>query len=176
MPGDAESLSIATLEAMAAGKPILAANSMALPELVETGVNGLLFRPRNHQHAAEQMQWFLDHPQEWKRMGQASIQRASGHSTPAVMSKFETLYRHTVMHYRRRRPHPSTKPVPSSIHWISQRLLPHLKALVLLVFLIVFSGMMYSETIAAPQFRLENMQTLNFERYPTHYGSVSTSR
>jgi glycosyltransferase involved in cell wall biosynthesis/LmbE family N-acetylglucosaminyl deacetylase len=162
MPGDAESLSIATLEAMAAGKPILAADSMALPELVEAGVNGLLFQPRNHQHAAEQMQWFLDHPQEWKRMGQISLQRASGHSIPAVMSKFEGLYRNTVMHHARHRPQPSTQPALSSFYWLSQRLLPHLKALVLLVFLVIFSGMMYSETIAAPQYRLENMQTFDF--------------
>jgi 1,2-diacylglycerol 3-alpha-glucosyltransferase len=37
MPGDAESLSIATLEAMACAKPVCAVNAMALPELVAEG-------------------------------------------------------------------------------------------------------------------------------------------
>jgi glycosyltransferase involved in cell wall biosynthesis/LmbE family N-acetylglucosaminyl deacetylase len=163
MPGDAESLSIATLEAMAAGKPVLAANSMALPELVETGVNGLLFQPRNHQHAAEQMQWFIDHKRDWKRMGRASIQTAAAHSIPAVMTQFEMLYRDTAAHSQSRKPSRPTQPAFNAISWMSQRLLPHLKVIFLLVFLFLASGSIYSETIAAPIVRLENVQTLTFE-------------
>lgn len=47
MPGDVESLSLATLEAMACGKPVIAARAMALPELVHHGENGRLFQPGN---------------------------------------------------------------------------------------------------------------------------------
>jgi 1,2-diacylglycerol 3-alpha-glucosyltransferase len=163
MPGDAESLSIATLEAMAAGKPVLAANSMALPELVETGVNGLLFQPRNHQHAAEQMQWFIDHERDWKRMGRASIQRAAPHSIPEVMTQYEILYRDTAAQLQSRKPSRTTQPAFNAIPWVSQRLQPHLKAIFLLVFLFLASSLMYSETIAAPIIRLENIKTLTFE-------------
>jgi len=38
--GTAELRSIVTLEAMATGKPVIAANAMALPSLVRNGVNG----------------------------------------------------------------------------------------------------------------------------------------
>ena len=45
MPSIAELQSIATMEAMASGLPVVAANAMALPHLVHDGENGYLFEP-----------------------------------------------------------------------------------------------------------------------------------
>ena len=45
MPSLAELQSIATMEAMASGLPVVAANAMALPHLVHDGENGYLFEP-----------------------------------------------------------------------------------------------------------------------------------
>jgi glycosyltransferase involved in cell wall biosynthesis len=45
MPGTAELQSLVTMEAMAAGLPIVAADAAALSHLVKPGVNGSLFRP-----------------------------------------------------------------------------------------------------------------------------------
>jgi len=45
MPCPNELQSIATLEAMASGLPVVAANAVALPELIEDGRNGVLFPP-----------------------------------------------------------------------------------------------------------------------------------
>lgn len=47
MPGIAELQSLVTLEAMAAGNPVIAADAMALPHLVRPGRNGWLFQPGN---------------------------------------------------------------------------------------------------------------------------------
>jgi glycosyltransferase involved in cell wall biosynthesis/LmbE family N-acetylglucosaminyl deacetylase len=163
MPGDAESLSIATLEAMASGKPILAANSMALPELVKNGENGLLFQPRNAQDAAHQMQWFIDHPEAWARLGQSSIAKASQHNIPDVMRQFEALYRQTAAHTSKRRARPQAAPLANPVSWLSHRFLPHLKAVFLLLSLLVFSATMYSETIAAPHIRIESLPPLQLE-------------
>ncbi|MBO0844073.1 MAG: glycosyltransferase [Nocardioides sp.] len=45
MPGVAELQSIATLEAMASGLPVVLADALALPHLVSPGTNGYLFCP-----------------------------------------------------------------------------------------------------------------------------------
>src|SRR5207248_7463465 len=47
IPSEAELQSLATMEAMACGLPVVAANSYALPELVHHGENGYLFQPAN---------------------------------------------------------------------------------------------------------------------------------
>ena len=61
MPSEAELLSIATLEAMACGRPVLAARSQALPELVAEGINGYLFEPGDVQDAARKMALLAAH-------------------------------------------------------------------------------------------------------------------
>ncbi|MBI2001761.1 MAG: glycosyltransferase, partial [candidate division NC10 bacterium] len=45
MPSPNELQSLATLEALASGVPVIAANALALPELVHEGGNGFLFSP-----------------------------------------------------------------------------------------------------------------------------------
>jgi 1,2-diacylglycerol 3-alpha-glucosyltransferase len=163
MPGDAESLSIATLEAMASGKPVLAANSMALPELVQPGENGLLFDPRNPGDAAMKMKWLIDHPHDWQRLGQASLKKVAGHSVPTVMHHFETLYSDTIFRFAAHQSRPQALPVSSPVFWLTQRLLPHLKVIFLLVFLLLSSILTVSETVAAPHIRLENLRPLNLD-------------
>ncbi len=93
MPGDAELLSIATLEAMATGRPILAADARALPELVRPRMNGLLFRPRDPEDAARKMRELADHPEAWARMGRASRALALLHDSRETLRQYLTLYR-----------------------------------------------------------------------------------
>lgn len=92
MPSDAELLSIATLEAMASGKPILAAQAQALPELVTDGENGLLFCPGDVQDAARALERFAGQPNHWAAMGAASRRRAEQHSHEEVLRSYECLY------------------------------------------------------------------------------------
>jgi 1,2-diacylglycerol 3-alpha-glucosyltransferase len=93
MPSEAELLSIATLEAMACGLPILAARAQALPELVEEGVNGSLFQPGNPQDAALVMSRLADHPEHFSKMGQASLQKTQAHNLDRVLLRYEQIYR-----------------------------------------------------------------------------------
>ena len=95
MPGDAESFSIATLEAMACGKPVLAANASALPELVSHLQNGYLFQPQNPQSAAEGIRWLLENRTRWAEMGQISRRRAGQHRLENTLQRYEQLYRYT---------------------------------------------------------------------------------
>jgi glycosyltransferase involved in cell wall biosynthesis len=92
MPSYAELQSIATLEAMSCAKPILAANARALPELVQHGLNGYLFNPQNAESLAENIRRFLDHPERWHALGQASVQRARPHQLEHTIKRYVEWY------------------------------------------------------------------------------------
>jgi 1,2-diacylglycerol 3-alpha-glucosyltransferase len=92
MPSEAELLSISTLEAMACAKPVLLANALALPELVEDGVNGYLFKPGDVPDLVRLMNQTADQPERWQAMGIASREMAKPHSLEGVIDKFESLY------------------------------------------------------------------------------------
>ena len=69
MPSIAELQSIATMEAMASGLPIVAANAMALPHLVHDGENGYLFEPGNVDDLAAKLQQVLEaSPEEYRAL------------------------------------------------------------------------------------------------------------
>ncbi len=99
MPSEAELQSIATLEAMATGKPVLAANAQALPELVEQGVNGYLFSPGNSTDLAQKMELLLREKARWPAMGAASLGKARQHSLVNTVASYEKLYQLLVAAY-----------------------------------------------------------------------------
>jgi glycosyltransferase involved in cell wall biosynthesis len=92
MPSPEELQSIATLEAMASGRPILAANARALPELVTHKENGYLFESGNVDAVVEGMAYLIDHRADWERMGIASRSRAVAHSLENTIRRYEEIY------------------------------------------------------------------------------------
>ncbi len=92
MPSEAELLSLASLEAMACGRPMLAANAVALPELVTDGVNGYLFQPGDDADAERCMEKLADQPELWADMGAASVEGAQPHGLDAILERNEALY------------------------------------------------------------------------------------
>lgn len=62
MAGTVELQSLVTMEAMASGVPILAANALALPELVHSGENGFLFDPQSVDNLANGIQKIITNP------------------------------------------------------------------------------------------------------------------
>ncbi|MGN6219485.1 MAG: glycosyltransferase [Microbacterium sp.] len=90
----AELQSIATMEAMASGLPIVAADAVALPHLVHDGENGYLFRPGDVDDLAEKLTTVLTLPQEERvRMQQASLEGVKVHDIRRTLDTFEALYR-----------------------------------------------------------------------------------
>jgi glycosyltransferase involved in cell wall biosynthesis len=57
-----ENASFAVTEALAAGRPVIAARAGALPELVQHGENGLLFEPGDAADLAAQLRRLLVEP------------------------------------------------------------------------------------------------------------------
>ncbi|MGV9309256.1 glycosyltransferase [Nonomuraea sp. NPDC003727] len=90
MPGVAELQSIATLEAMASGLPVVAANAMALPHLVED--NGYLFEPGDVMELAGHLTALLADADLRARAGRASRELALTHDHQASLARFEQIY------------------------------------------------------------------------------------
>jgi glycosyltransferase involved in cell wall biosynthesis len=93
MPGIAELQSLATMEAMAAGKPVLAADAMALPHLVRPGRNGFLYPPGDVPALAARLGELLDDPARLAAMGRASREIIAEHGLPHTLARFDRLYR-----------------------------------------------------------------------------------
>ncbi|PZE29929.1 glycosyltransferase [Curtobacterium sp. MCBD17_028] len=92
MPSTAELQSIASLEAMASGLPVVAADAMALPHLIDG--NGYLFRPGDPQDLADKLTAVLAAPDdEYLRMKRQSLDMIVDHDINRTLSTFEALYR-----------------------------------------------------------------------------------
>lgn len=89
----AELQSIATMEAMASGLLILAANVMALPELVKDGVNGFLFSEGDTETLANQMIKTLKSPILRKKMSDESLKIIKSHDINKTIKSYEKVYR-----------------------------------------------------------------------------------
>ncbi len=94
MPSIAELQSIATMEAMASGRPVVAANAMALPHLVHDGDNGYLFEPDDVQEFSEKLKMILTADQaELDRLSENSLYLIQSHDIERTLTIFEGLYR-----------------------------------------------------------------------------------
>ncbi|PIT97751.1 MAG: glucosyl transferase [Candidatus Andersenbacteria bacterium CG10_big_fil_rev_8_21_14_0_10_54_11] len=93
MAGTAELQSIATMEAMASGLPIIAARAVALPELVFPEENGLLFTPHDHRQLAEHLFRLARDVSLARRFGAASRRLIQTHALDTVLDQFEQCYR-----------------------------------------------------------------------------------
>ncbi len=90
----AELQSIATMEAMASGLPIVAADAVALPHLVHDGENGYLFAPGDVDDLAAKLTTVLTQsPEERLRMQRASLEGVKVHDMQRTLDTFEALYR-----------------------------------------------------------------------------------
>lgn len=70
IPSLFEGFSITALEAMAAGKPIVASNIGGIPEIIKDGVHGKLVDPRKTEDLAEALMLFIDNPKLAEEIGE----------------------------------------------------------------------------------------------------------
>jgi glycosyltransferase involved in cell wall biosynthesis len=94
MPSIAELQSIATMEAMASGRPVVAADAIALPHLVHDGDNGYLFPPDDVEAFADRLLRVLTaSQQELDRLSENSLHLIQSHDIDTTVKIFEGLYR-----------------------------------------------------------------------------------
>ena len=92
IPSCCEAQSIVTMEAMASGLPIVAAEAGALPELVQNGDNGYLFAPENIKDLAAKINLILENEELAHRMGQRSLEKVIKHDLNRNLNKIEKIY------------------------------------------------------------------------------------
>jgi glycosyltransferase involved in cell wall biosynthesis len=94
-----EGLGTSLLDAMAAGRPIVATDTGGIPEVVVNGSTGFLVPPRDHQAMADAIVALLKDPGLRSRMGQAGCALARQRFSAGRMLK-ETLrvYQRVAMH------------------------------------------------------------------------------
>jgi glycosyltransferase involved in cell wall biosynthesis len=87
-----ETQSIVTMEAMASGLPIVAANALALPELVKDGENGFLFSPGDTKSLAEKVIAIFSDADLRESMSKKSLAFIEKHEFHHTAEAFEALY------------------------------------------------------------------------------------
>ena len=93
MPSTQELQSMATLEALAAGRPVVAAAAMALPNLVKDGLNGYLYKPDSPSDLAEKLNSvFTLSKIEFASFSENSRKIAREHDLSRTVSNYELVY------------------------------------------------------------------------------------
>jgi glycosyltransferase involved in cell wall biosynthesis len=112
MPGVAELQSLATMEAMAAGAPVVAADAMALPHLVQPGRTGWLYPPGNIDALTSRLAVLLANRRLRQQMGAAGRELVASHAADQTLDAFEALYAQAIRLSGRERGRRQRSPSP----------------------------------------------------------------
>ena len=93
MPSLFEGLPMALLEAMVAGKAIVASTTAGIPEAIESGKEGLLVPPGDVVALADALRIVMTDGERRRALGEAAALRARNEFTVRAMSeRYERLY------------------------------------------------------------------------------------
>jgi len=91
-PSRTETLGLVLLEAMAAGCPVVAANSGGIPDIVTDGVNGYLFDPKDDLGAIKATQKLLQASGERETLRQNAVAEAEKWGWAAATRQLQQFY------------------------------------------------------------------------------------
>ena len=84
-------MSLAGLEAMAFGMPILCSDHSGINDLVENGVNGYVFQTGNLEDLKNKICWFVENKEECSTMGKCSRAIAREHTWERYYNDFAKI-------------------------------------------------------------------------------------
>lgn len=91
-PSQREGLSVALMEAMQAGLPIMAADIRGNHDLIEDGKGGFLFTENLLEDYVQAMQYFMKYPEEAERMGEWNKKQVVNFSLEVVEKRMREIY------------------------------------------------------------------------------------
>jgi glycosyltransferase involved in cell wall biosynthesis len=91
-PALAESFGLVILEAMALGKPVVATPVGISRDIIEEGVNGLLFPPSDPEALRNALAHILQERTRWPQMGQAGRKLARTFTAAKMVAAYEQQY------------------------------------------------------------------------------------
>jgi glycosyltransferase involved in cell wall biosynthesis len=103
LPSLNEGMGRVLVEAMAAGRPVVASRTGGIPDLIEDGVNGCLVPPGNADALADAVLGLIQHPESAREMGRRGEARSREFDLPAMVEKIEGLYVDLIARVRLRR-------------------------------------------------------------------------
>jgi glycosyltransferase involved in cell wall biosynthesis len=92
IPSESEGLPLAALEALAAGRPIVATAVRGLRDLLDDGRTALLVPPRDPEALAAAVRRVLDDPALARSLGEAALQEASRYTENGMVAAYLSLY------------------------------------------------------------------------------------
>ena len=103
LPSRHEPLGIVNLEAMAAGKPVVATRVGGVPEVVIDGVTGLLMSPGDPVDLADGVCRLLENPTLAEQLGKGGSRVVAAYDWPSVSEQYDNVYEeaHARAAYRR---------------------------------------------------------------------------
>lgn len=91
-PSRTETLGLVLLEAMAAGCPVVAANSGGIPDIVTDGVNGFLFDPQDEEGAINATRRLIEATAEREALRQNAVAEAEQWGWAAATRQLQQFY------------------------------------------------------------------------------------
>lgn len=91
LPSLSEGMSLAGLEAMAFGMPILCSDHSGINDLVEDGVNGYVFQTGNLEDLKNKICWFIENKEKCIPMGRRSREIALEHTWERYYNDFAKI-------------------------------------------------------------------------------------
>ncbi len=99
LPSLSEGFPVVTLEAMAAGLPIVASRVGGLPEIIKSGENGFLVEPKNPKEIADKLWLLLEDEELRTKMRSNNKEMAKDYSWEKVSENLERVLYYSLLYY-----------------------------------------------------------------------------
>ena len=95
-PSRREGLGSANIEALAAGRPVVAFNVDGISDIIEHGKNGLLAKPGDSEDLASKMQMLLRNEKLRERMSRQALGMVKEYDWVEIARRYESLYKEMI--------------------------------------------------------------------------------